>query len=404
VRALGLVGLLIGLLATESGPAAAAVPRCALPDGQRLTFASGGVKREYLIDLPANGADSLTPLWVALHPLDWDISRIRQVTQLGPQIDASDDFCTNRPSPSAAPPAPTAQSAAAAGQMADSALRLGEREGFIAVFPGAINHAWDLRPDGVDTAFVGQLVSYLHAQGCGAPDRTVVSGYSMGAMLTSRLICARPDLFSGAAMVSAVYPPAPGCIVPKRMSIIGIHGTADQVVHWDGTVAPALFAFGIESFPWDRPTMMRMWAEAKGCATAVNGSFFITAATEYAGCPGSTTHMLGIVGGDHGWNMGGISVSEYIWEVLRPAERAPVMSATVALHRAVGDVGTTHSLPISAGATLTIDTGMPDATVHTGPDGRICVYTSATTHILWDQAAETTLPSHSPTRRLDTRS
>ena len=57
VRLLCLLGLLVGLLGAATVPTyAAAATKCAQPDGQRLTFTSGGLSREYFIKLPPGGA------------------------------------------------------------------------------------------------------------------------------------------------------------------------------------------------------------------------------------------------------------------------------------------------------------------------------------------------------------
>ena len=48
----------------------------------------------------------------------------------------------------------------------------------------------------------------------------------------------------------------------------------------------------------------------------------------------------------------------------------------------------------------TIATG---AVVRTDGDGNICIFASATAHVIWDQSSETDLPAHLATRILDTR-
>ena len=146
------------------------------------------------------------------------------------------------------------------------------------------------------------------------------------------------------------------------MSIIGIEATGDPYIKWDGT-AFVVLQYGIQSYPYDRPTMMRKWAEAKGCANPVTGRLNLTAVTEYTGCSWQYDTPIGRVSSRPPWNIGSTSSTEYIWEVLRPLDRSPVQSGTVALHRVVGSVGATKALPISAGSTLTIDTYAVDATV-----------------------------------------
>ena len=435
--------------ATTTSVAAATPTTCTLTSGQRLNFTSQGVTRQYDLRLPPGGADTSTPLVMSLHPLGFTLEFQRDFSLFAPSVGGGSGASVT-PTPSAPSPAATSASAPEVAETVSafsSITRLGDREGFIAVFPQGLNNQWDLRMNGRDTGFLPALLEYLYAHGCSSPMRASVNGYSMGAMMTARLACARPDLFNGAAMVSGIYPPTPGCVVPRRMSIIGIEATGDPYIKWDGTVHSSLLQYGIQSYPYDRPTMMRKWAEAKGCANPVTGRLNLTAVTEYTGCPGSTTHLLGVSVVGHPWNIGSTSSTEYIWEVLRPLDRSPVQSGTVALHRVVGSVGATKALPISAGSTLTIDTHAVDATVigtltaadptgaghlraypcsagrpnasvlnyqagitvgtgtvvHTDSDGRFCVYTSATTHVLWDQASENALPSHVPARLLDTR-
>ena len=337
-------------------------------------------------------------------------------------------------------------------------VTLGQQERFIAVFPQASSavvpgstNQWDLRPDGVDVRFLAALTSELHRMGCSRPAATSVNGYSMGAMMSARLVCAAPSLFGGLGMVSGVYPPTPGCRLPTTTSVVGMHGTSDWLVTWSGWVWPNLEALGIESFPYDRAEMVRMWARAKGCDQGVRATYVAIAVDEYVGCAGSTTHMVTFVGGDHTWNTYGVDASRYLWSVLRPGNRNPVHSGSQALMQAFPPPVSGIVAAPDGHSVVSVDAGVPNATVvgtltvtggsdrgfstvapcdrlspgvvpgssnvnfaarqsvasgvvvRTGADGRFCVYSTAPVHVVWDQVAETDLPSHAPDRKVDTR-
>lgn len=402
---------------------------CQIASGDGRTIVVDGVARRYDIRVPS-GSGPTTPLVMSLHSSGGNSSGQQAVSGFS---GLEGDLVRN----SAVARASTAT--------------LGERERFIAVFPQAAESAkgrqWDLRPTGSDVRFLVALTNELHRQGCSSPTSSSVNGYSMGAMMTARLICAAPTLFSGAGMVAGIYPPTPGCRIPSSMSIVGLHGTTDWLVQWSGWMWPALEELGMESFPYDRAEMIRMWAQAKGCATSVRSSRGSVVVDEYVGCTGSTTHMVRFIGGDHTWNTFGLDASSYLWKVLRPKQRNPVNSGAQAITQALplGPYGVVS--PSDAGSVISVDAGVPNASVmgtltvtnaagsgfavaypctepmpkasninfvagqsvasgvlvRTGGDGRFCIYVSNRVHVLWDQGAETTLPSHAPVRRLDTR-
>ena len=423
-----LLALPVGLVA-PAPPAASAeevtAERCSVASGSDRTFESGGVTRTYDIRVPA-GADATTAMVLSLHPMRQTSAHQSEVSGLN------------------AKPVDPAMVEPLARKGTE---RLGDTEGFIVVFPQAKDNEWDLRPAGYDVRFLAALTADLHARGCSSPADTSVNGYSMGAMMSARLVCAAPELFSGLGMVAGIYPPTPGCRIPATTSVVGLHGTDDWLVTWDGWVWPVLEDAGIEIFPYDRAQMVRMWAEAKGCAIPVRATFFAVVVDEYVGCPGSTTHMVTFAGGNHTWDSHGVDASRYLWSVLRPASRNPVHSGAQALMQSVAPDTSGRVRALEAGSVVSVAAGVPDSTVvgtltvtggvgsgfavafpcdqprpwassvnfvagqsvasgvvvRTGADGRFCVYVSNGVHVVWDQVAATDLPGHSPVRKLDTR-
>lgn len=113
---------------------------------------------------------------------------------------------------------------------------LGEDEGFVTVTPHALGDppAWDLDVDGVDVAFVRAVLDDVDASLCVDVDRVFVTGHSMGGFLISSLACAdlttRIAAYAPVSGVRLVEPCAPSRHAPALV----IHGTADDVVLYDG--------------------------------------------------------------------------------------------------------------------------------------------------------------------------
>lgn len=421
--------LLTGGLAI--GPASA-VPRgqsgCSVASASDRTFVIDGVARSFDIRIPA-GAGATTAMVMSLHGVFSSASDQQTLSALsaeGPGVNVAQ------------------QSLVAA--MATEAL--GRQEGFIALFPNAAAGQWDLAIDGTDVRFLAALTQWLHERGCSNPSATSVNGFSMGAMMASRLICSAPHLFSGLGLVSGVYPPTPGCHLPSTTSVVGVHSTADWIVPWSGQMWPNLVELGMESFPYNRAEMLHMWSHVKGCGAPVRATVFVIAIDDYSGCDGGSVHMVTIVGGDHTWDFYSFDTSQYLWSVLRPEARHPVRSGAQALAQALPpDPVTGVVRQVDSGSVIAVDAGVRSASVlgtltvtagratgyvtafpceeklplasnvnfaplqsvasgvmvRTGGDGRFCLYQSAPVHLVWDQVAETALPGHAPQRRLDTR-
>jgi polyhydroxybutyrate depolymerase len=210
---------------------------------------------------------------------------------------------------------------------------IGARRGFIAIYPQARSEhhsdVWDVRPGGGDADFVGAVVADLHARGCASPRRTFVNGFSMGAMLASRLMCERGHLFGGATMVAGVLPPTRGCRVAATSTILIMHGYRDPVVDWYGGLAPPVQAVTGRwaVFPFNRRFMAYKWAVAKGCTEkARRTQRGMTITVDYGCRGGGNTTVLGFLTGGHSWTFPDrrINTSQFInWTMkMGPTRRA----------------------------------------------------------------------------------
>lgn len=177
---------------------------------------------------------------------------------------------------------------------------LGEREGFVTVTPHALGDppAWDLAPDGIDVAFVTDVLDDVAEDVCIDADRVFVTGHSMGGFLISSLACTdlttRIAAFASVAGVRDVE----ACDPPRAVPALVVHGTDDGVVLYDGgldAVAADLLELPVEG-P-SIPAIVDDWA---------------------ARDPAVDVELHTIEGGDHDWPDG---ISERVWRFF---ERHPM--------------------------------------------------------------------------------
>ena len=291
IKLLSLLAAVMCCLLNIASPISAATPSpqpssggCTITSGMYVSFRHNNVLRSFKVFVPPNASRG-TAMVVSLHG----------ATGTGAGQEAGTGFS-----------------------------KLGAKEGFIALYPQSsgvgANAVWKVNTNSPDVDFVGSLVKFFHTSGCSSPAKTFVNGFSMGAMLTSRLMCDRGPLFGGAAMVGGVFPPT--CKVSPTKPIVVIHGLHDVVVLYDGTMrAPVVAATG----PWavfsiTRAAMAAQWSGAKGCARRLAVVSTPTLARTVWKCPsGAPTTMLTYLNGGHTWNSPGYKLlaSHYIWLSMR---------------------------------------------------------------------------------------
>ena len=211
----------------------------------------------------------------------------------------------------------------AAVQVSLSALgTLGEADDFITITPGITTQptpVWNVAPGSKDLSFVGHLLDAVEKTLCVDQRRVYVTGYSNGAFLTSSVACRFSDRVAAVAPVAGIRD-VPGCRQVRPVPVVAFHGTADPLVHFDGSpsaqaaaLSPATpsgrttasEAIGIDlarpapSIPKDAAD----WAARNGCApgpvrsTPAHG----VTLTRYR-CPnGADVELYAVAGGGHTW-------------------------------------------------------------------------------------------------------
>lgn len=192
---------------------------------------------------------------------------------------------------------------------------VGEREGFITVYPAArgLIPAWRADRGGSDDAdvvFVRDLVASLAAVLPVDGDRVYVTGMSNGGGMVDRLACEADDVIAAAAPVAGAYSGG-DCHPARPVPIVAFHGTGDWIVPFYGF--PGLLS--------SVPSWTAAWAERNGCRGPAAPRSVAAGVAEYSweDC-GAGVVLYVIDGGGHEWPGGGdgsaaaLSASEIIWD------------------------------------------------------------------------------------------
>lgn len=120
---------------------------------------------------------------------------------------------------------------------------LATSENFLVAFPNGTREpvSWRVGPDTVgadvdlDLAFVAALIDDVAADHCVDRSRIYATGLSNGAMMSSYLACARSDVFAAVAPIAGVTA-FTDCEGSRAVPMMGIHGTADPILLFNGGV------------------------------------------------------------------------------------------------------------------------------------------------------------------------
>ncbi|WP_167104703.1 PHB depolymerase family esterase [Mycobacterium sp. DL592] len=181
-----------------------------------------------------------------------------------------------------------------------------DRYGFVVAYPDGIDMSWaDGRgasvPDreGVDdVGFLAALIGQLTHDFGIPPGRVFVTGMSAGAFMANRLACDRADLVSAVAPVAGTLGVGVACNPSKPVSVLAIHGTADQVVPFAGG---PMVGRGGPSEIVSAPEMAERWRALDQCPStpAPNPAGFTA-----TGCAGGTqVEFVSVNGAGHTWPM-----------------------------------------------------------------------------------------------------
>lgn len=137
--------------------------------------------------------------------------------------------------------------------------------GFFVCYPDGLgmqqawNVGWEFGSQADDVGFISALIDTLAADYSIDTNRVYSCGMSNGGFMSYRLACELNDRIAAVASVTGSMVPSylPDCDPGKPVPVLEIHGTADDVVAYEGT--PPISA--------PIPEVLDFWADNNGCAT-----------------------------------------------------------------------------------------------------------------------------------------
>jgi polyhydroxybutyrate depolymerase len=174
------------------------------------------------------------------------------------------------------------------------------------------NYAWNPDVDQFpqfDVLYLRAIIHDVEARYSIDPGRVFIVGHSLGAHMAHRMACdASADVAAIMSLAGQVSKDPAECAPAQAVSVLQIHGTADDVIGYDGDV---------QNHPPD-PTIpsahetVGVWARNDHCtgAIAATGAMLDldtslvgndTTVEAYSGCPaGVGVELWSIIGGSHG--------------------------------------------------------------------------------------------------------
>jgi polyhydroxybutyrate depolymerase len=220
--------------------------------------------------------------------------------------------------------------------------KLADKEGFIVVYPEAVNRHWNdgrdvkrflaHRENIDDVGFIARLIDTLIRQLGVDSSRVYAAGMSNGGMMCQRLGCELSPKLAAFASVGASLPENLTSQKPVMpISVLMINGTADPIVPFSGGGVGRHAKRGrVVSVP----EAIEFWVKANGCDSQPRTTTLVKSDTGLAvektvyqaGQSGAEVILLTVEGGGHTWPGGkkrpshfgrltdAVNASEIIWE------------------------------------------------------------------------------------------
>jgi polyhydroxybutyrate depolymerase len=163
-----------------------------------------------------------------------------------------------------------------------------------------------------DVAYLAEVIAEIQAELSIDPERIAVVGHSNGGFMAHRMACERADLVTSiVSLAGATFADPADCRPSEPVSVVQVHGTADDVIRFDGAgpLSP-----GTGPYP-GAVTTAETWAANDGCGPTpsvlpepldldagleVASKEAETTVSEWSGCDaGSTVQLWTIEGGGH---------------------------------------------------------------------------------------------------------
>jgi polyhydroxybutyrate depolymerase len=206
---------------------------------------------------------------------------------------------------------------------------LADQQNFIAVYPqgikdddglpmwASVGPAADYGID--DLTFVNNLLNQIQKQLCVNPTRIYATGFSNGGGMSHYLACRLAGRIAAVAPIAGNYFALPdgGCQPSRAVALLAIHGTADNVIPYNGRPDKDYPGWPLPAIP----DYVASWASRNGCSKGPQ--IFLDTneikGEEWSGCrDNATVAHYQFKGGGHSYpdSIAGRPGSEVIWSFL----------------------------------------------------------------------------------------
>ncbi len=230
------------------------------------TVTSGGLKRTYLMHLPASYGKQPLPLILVYHGYSWTSQVMEGTTGFDKEAD---------------------------------------KVGFVLAYPQGVDTppswnagvgAYGPTGDADDIQFTRDMLNAVEQTYCVDMHRVYITGFSLGGGMVYRLACVLSNKFAAVATVSGAYYPFPeGCHPTRPLPIMEIHGAADDLAPYAGNASTRMG--GVQDY-------LNGWVGRNGC-TGDPTTFFQkddVTGTEWTKCANNTiVRHYRVSDGKHTW-------------------------------------------------------------------------------------------------------
>jgi polyhydroxybutyrate depolymerase len=178
-----------------------------------------------------------------------------------------------------------------------------EQAHFVVVYPDGVDRAWAVGggccgvpgSSGVDdVAFIKAVVADVSRQVSVDAKRVFATGISNGGLLAYRLAC-DTTLFRAIGPDSATL--LGTCPSPARLSVIHIHGTADNKIPYEGGPGSGVAKIDGPAVP----DVVESWRAVDGCAPPTESTVGTVTMSLAACADGRAVELITIAGAGHQW-------------------------------------------------------------------------------------------------------
>lgn len=131
---------------------------------------------------------------------------------------------------------------------------------FVVVYPNGNGNYWDISGTS-DTQFLETLIDTMYQRHHINRNRVYITGFSMGGMMTYHCMNKLGNKVAAFGPVSGIPVDYRNPSGPRKVPIIHIHGTADNVVYYEGDASHPAGGYG------PIPDYVEKWAQFDGCST-----------------------------------------------------------------------------------------------------------------------------------------